>query len=60
MTEARSLALPSAPSLLTTADLAPVPARLAVGRDTGLTNVTSRLPIWRAIGSIRRSSTTAR
>jgi hypothetical protein len=60
MTEAGSLALPSPPSFLTTADLAPVPARLAVGRDTGLAIGATRLPIWRAIGQLRRSSTTAR
>lgn len=48
------------PSLLTTADLAPVSARLAVGRDTGIARIATRQPLWRAIGILRRSSTTAR
>ena len=48
------------PSLLTAAELAPVSARLAVGRDTGIARVATRQPFWRAIGILRRSSTTAK
>jgi hypothetical protein len=60
MAETGSVSRPIIPALLTAADLAPVSARLAVGRDTGFANGTTRAPIWRAIGILRRSSTTAR
>ncbi|WP_334148923.1 hypothetical protein [Microbacterium sp.] len=58
MADTGSVSRPVIPALLTAADLAPVSARLAVGRDTGL--AAARVPIRRSFGVLRRSSTTAR